>query len=88
MTKEVPVQCVTRDGMEIMLPEDVVAVLDLMGYEMYFGRTFCDVELRDAGEDLMVVMGFTGNGKEFDWKYDLIRWARDGMPEGWKQNES
>lgn len=78
--KMVDVYCKTRDGMKVQLPEDVAAVLNLMGYTLYFGRSFCDVEW-DAGEFNPYYCCFVSQNDDFDWVEGLIDWVRNGCPE-------
>ncbi|MNK81966.1 hypothetical protein D3C87_1017270 [compost metagenome] len=77
----VTVHCMTRDGMTVRLPEDVAAVINLCGLCLYFGKTFCDVEMKRVGEVYGdMITSFNCGAKDFDWVEPLVEWVRDGMP--------
>lgn len=80
--KLVPVKCLSGDGETIYLPEEVAAVLGVMGYRLYFVKSFCDVERAngDSGKGRLV-RSYSNTKDPYDWTHKLNEWVREGCPD-------
>lgn len=70
------IRCSSGDGMEIEVPEDVAAVLNLCEYELFFSTTFCEAQCKADGGGFRE---FNMHHTDYDWLPDLIAWVRGGM---------
>lgn len=70
------IRCSSGDGMEIEVPEDVAAVLNLCEYELFFSVSFCEAQRKEDGGGFKE---FNMRHIDYDWLPDLIAWVRGGM---------
>lgn len=79
--KLVPVKCLSGDDYVVHLPEEVAAVLGVMGYRLYFAKSFCDVERAVPTGKGRLVRSYSNTKDPYDWTYKLIEWVREGCPD-------